>query len=380
MFWFDKDMERVMLAKKKEVLAQIEDAKKRVLKEMYCVKREVHTDFCEMLADYNRIDFALKKLVADLKQEVKDCVDSYKNILAEQIVSFNQQIDTKINVFEQYVIESIATLENALAELETMQNTVNGLITRVEELVDGCASAEDLEQLRQEFETAIANIDLSAFKEEILSEVVQSDWETEDELDRSFVKNRTHYLIHTDVKVLFGYAVSANDDGLNWYDYPEYGGKVYDNKTNAKLVLSDGSGVVHDFGYFSYKTPSLELAEYDEEHGLYAYKIFEGEFNDHIFEAYLVRCSDNKWRYRVGYTGCNLDFPTTLQFVTATIEAKTLEPYFLASNISPHKTLSIDGNAKLVWVDGVNLVSPIGSVYKLIVADDGTLSTTPVTT
>lgn len=193
MFWFDKDMERVMLAKKKEVLAQIEDAKKRVLKELYCVKREVHTDFCEMLADYNRIDFALKKLVADLKQEVKECVDSYKNILAEQIVSFNQQIDTKINVFEQYVTESIATLENALAELEAMQNTVNGLITRVEELVNGCASAEDLEQLRQEFETAIANIDLSAFKEEILSQVKQSDWFIDDETDPAFIRNRTHY-------------------------------------------------------------------------------------------------------------------------------------------------------------------------------------------
>lgn len=193
MFIFDKDMERIMVAKKKELLAQIEEAKKRVLEELYCVKREVHTDFCEMLADYNRIDFTLKKLVADLKQEVKDCVDTYKNILAEQIVNFNQQIDTKINVFEQYVIESIATLENALTELETMQNTVNNAIVRLNELLSNSVTREELEQ-------AIANIDVTEELEQLATELrteianagVQSDWNETDETSKAFIKNKTH--------------------------------------------------------------------------------------------------------------------------------------------------------------------------------------------
>lgn len=214
MFVFDKDMERVMLAKKKEVLAQIEDAKKRVLEELYCVKREVHTDFCEMLADYNRIDFTLKKLVADLKQEVKECVDSYKNILAEQIVSFNQQIDTKINMFEQYVIESIATLENALAELETMQTTVNNAIVRLNELLSNSVTHEELEQ-------AIANIDVTKeIQDAIASTVVQSDWSESDETSNAFVKNRTHYS-----KLTKNNSVSFTIDSLQTVG--EYAADVY---------------------------------------------------------------------------------------------------------------------------------------------------------
>lgn len=193
MFAFDKDMERLMLAKKKEVLQQIEAAKKRVLEELYCVKRSVHTDLCEMLADYNRIQFALDELVAEIRREAKSTVDTYKDILAEQLTHYNQQIDGKVNLFEQFVVTSVDTIEAALAELETMHTTVADLLARVEEIAGNCASASDLEQLRADFDEAIANIDLSAFKAEIMSEIVQSDWNEGDAESKAHVLHRTHY-------------------------------------------------------------------------------------------------------------------------------------------------------------------------------------------
>ena len=185
MFLFDKDMERIMLAKKKELLAQIEDAKERVLKELYCVKRSVHTDLCEMLADYNRIDFNLKKTVADLKQEVKSFTDSYKEILASAINGFNTQLDMKYQEFSTTISGMLSDANSAIATLEIMQETVEGLIARVEQY------GQDVEG---KVDKTVFDAFVESATEALANAGVQSDWNENDPENKAFINNRTHYV------------------------------------------------------------------------------------------------------------------------------------------------------------------------------------------
>ena len=121
MFIYDKDIERVMLAKKKEVLCEIEAAKARVLKELYCIKRGVHTDMCEMLADYNRIDFTLKKTVKDCKAQIEATVKEFQTIIANTFNEYNAKINLRITHLENLESQVVAELNAKLAEFENME-------------------------------------------------------------------------------------------------------------------------------------------------------------------------------------------------------------------------------------------------------------------
>ena len=201
MFRYDKDMERVMLEKKKEVLTEIETAKLRVLKELYCLKRSVHTDFCEMLADYNRIDFTLKKLVKDLKAEIKATTDEFRVLMGDTFNEYTTRIENKFTALETFEQEVIQEVNDKLSELETMSAQVEALIAEMEQIVaDGVTEA-----------------DLTALKEELLvameSAGAQADWNESDETSAAFVKNKTHYGSISNSAVVTHTVVNANVKG-----------------------------------------------------------------------------------------------------------------------------------------------------------------------
>lgn len=94
MFRYNKDMERVMLAKKKEFVSELEATGRKIMRELMSMKKSVHTDFCELLADYNRIDFTIKETAKQtqdtLNRTTEDCISR----LTEAMAGLQLQIDT----------------------------------------------------------------------------------------------------------------------------------------------------------------------------------------------------------------------------------------------------------------------------------------------
>ena len=62
------------------------------------------------------------------------------------------------------------------------------------------------------------------------------------------------------------------------------------------------------------------------------------------------------------------------------VECKCLEPFYLAPLDSVGSHLSTNSDGAMVWTNDYEIKSPNGTKFLLTVSDDGTLSTTPVTT
>ncbi len=252
MFFYDKDMERMMQLKKQEIMREMETAKKRILEELNCVKRSVHTDFCDLLADYNRIDFQMKKLLATFKEELAKLTTGYSDLISLKFAEYNDMVVDKVEQLEILEREIELFFSNKLAELETMQTTVQGLIDKLGNVGDDIVTLSILNQMLSEFEgtvngifaeinqtiqsldeantadhTAIrkefadadaairqefANADNEILEEmeannaelmeQILAAQVQSDWNENDENNKAHVLNRTHYGGYSDETVL----------------------------------------------------------------------------------------------------------------------------------------------------------------------------------
>lgn len=115
MFVYDKDMERVMQAKKREILAELEKTKCRLLKELSGVDKVTLTRLREIIADYNRIDFNLNERL---------------NAHEERFNKFIQDGDVFIvdgqNVITQFQNE-IARLDEINNEIENLNNALDNL-------------------------------------------------------------------------------------------------------------------------------------------------------------------------------------------------------------------------------------------------------------
>lgn len=209
-------MERVMLAKKKEVLQEFEKAKKRILHELYCVKRSVHTDFCEMLADYNRIVADLKKLATDLKADSEQVCNELRVLFAETVNEYSAQINNKITAWEQFETTVTEEINDALLELEALKSQVDSLVTEWEQIADDSVRQSDLDALKQEMQNAIddavSSIDFEQFKAEVETMIVQSDWEERDDTSKAFIKHKPfgeHYttILSYDGNGVYGHTI-----------------------------------------------------------------------------------------------------------------------------------------------------------------------------
>lgn len=236
MFFYDKDMERMMQLKKQEIMREMEVAKKRILEELMCVKRAVHTDFCDLLADYNRIDFQMKQLLATFKEEIAKITTGYSDLIALKFAEYNDMVVDKIEQLEILEREIELYFSNTRIELEAAREEIQRLVDFVaqyEDTIKNGATKKELDALRTELLEKINNIDISkqldTLRTEIFEKVTEvealaaspSDWNENDESSPAFIKNRTHYEENVG-KVLLPKATFTSEQ-TQGFAYPGFG-------------------------------------------------------------------------------------------------------------------------------------------------------------
>lgn len=174
MFFYDKDMERMMQLKKQEIMREMEKAKKRILEELNCVKRSVHTDFCNLLADYNRIDFQMKQLLKDYETEIKKVTAGYSDLIALKFAEYNDMVVDKVEQLEILEREIELYFSTKQAELEAMRAEIQQLIELAEQYnqaIQNGATKEELANLRTELVEMINNVDVSEDLEQLRTDI-----------------------------------------------------------------------------------------------------------------------------------------------------------------------------------------------------------------
>lgn len=366
MFLFDKDMERVMLAKKKEVLNEIEDAKKRVLHELYCIKESVHTDLCAMLADYNRIQFELQKLSDDLKKQMEDTSNNLTLIVAARLDDLKE--------LEQGFNE-------ALLELESLKSQVDGLIVTWEQIAQNALTQEDLEALRTELVEMINNIDVSEELEQLATELraeiatagVPGDWDEIDENSSAYIKNKPFYMVGEETEPVGG---SSSQFGTN-----EYGASIavnsFDPNTprlyKIRAYTMSGASKGSLFWESDVMKPSYEDGKMTLPTVTFTHPTTKEELS--------VRSTQANGSSRISmiyYTAKATKI--YLEVIVYNVTYVTCKPEYLANNMYFHAVLQVTADGKTNWNRYLTIESPNGSLFELHVSDDGTLSAVPVTT
>lgn len=378
MFLYDKDMERVMLAKKKEVLNEIEAAKKRVLEELYCLKRSAHSDLCNVQADYNRIVTMLADTANTVKKEVATYVANYQKMIAETFNSYNSTIDNKLLELEAFENSMVVEVQNKLAELEAIQTTVTELTERAEQIISDGVTQNDLTTLRTELVELINSIDvtdeLNELAEQLRAEMpapqVQADWNESDETSPAFVKNRTHYLLYTDHVALFSPLLRETNGTAQTYSQTISTDKIDVTKNVYRIYITFNNEVIRDYGYVRVDYSILDTAAKDTKPLL---ATFEDESSR--FELRGSWYAGNRW---IWFLEGEYNFPfagrPTLHIGNYTMRTKTLDPNYLANNALPGQYLRAGMNDCMEWTSDLIVASPNGTLYKISVSDDGTLS------
>ena len=375
MFVFDKDMERVMLAKKKEVLQELEKAKKRILHELYCVKRSVHTDFCEMLADYNRAQQDFQKLADDLKMDVSTTVNDLREQFSVAINEHITLIDNKIAAWEQFETTVVGEINDTFVELEALQSQIDTLISTWEQVAADTVKQSDLDTLKQEMqeavENAVSSIDFEQFKTEVEEMIVQSDWAETDTSSKSFVKNKPFYdngvvvreqdlfynlpLSETEIQSSNSLPVSPDNIDLSYL---------------FAVVLKDTTGNVLCEGEFMerYKEDSTNFLCNLEEDGVRVrIKLSWTAVGDEIKSILL-----HPWVINTVYENARLFIKI------AHNDVKAASPTMIGENAMKYCHLSTNGE-NCFWSNELYLASPLGSLYQLKVNENGELETALVT-
>lgn len=79
----DKDIFRVIEAKKREILDTLEEVKRKSLKELSNVNKETMSRMRQLLADFNRLDFALSEKYEKMCEENERFRESIIKLLTE---------------------------------------------------------------------------------------------------------------------------------------------------------------------------------------------------------------------------------------------------------------------------------------------------------
>lgn len=387
MFIYDKDMERVMMAKKKEVLQEIETAKLRVLKELYCIKRGIHTDMCEMLADYNRIDFNLKKAIKDAETKLETTVKKFQKIIADALEEHNRTIETKLNELSALQSSVISEVNAALADLDALKTTIEILIAQCQEMIDNGVTQEDLDALRTEIEAALETAG------------VQSDWNESDETSKAFVKNRTHWAERTTENVTDVFQLTPTY-GVTQPTYSNYENRYLYKLPETVDLSSYGSLIVTVNGvdyYVTKKKVSKLIYTYTDNQNRY-FTFTENVdcfgdtntvtflFNQSIDYGEFPFCiyknpNDSKWYIAPHHLGKGSDFGFTYQIkAVSENNVKCLDPIFMGGTGANGQVLTISNNgAKWENLELSNytetLVKKVFDKHFNFVSSDGTEAT-----
>lgn len=141
MFHYDKDMERVMQAKKREILAELEKAKCRILKELSGVDKTTLTRLREIIADYNRIDFNLNERLNNHEARFNEFIEN------GEVFIVNGE-----NVIKRFENE-IAQLDAIEKQLEDLNNEIT--LRFEKQITPEMFEGSDAEKVQQAFEHCV---------------------------------------------------------------------------------------------------------------------------------------------------------------------------------------------------------------------------------
>lgn len=122
MFRYDKDMERVMQAKKFEILKELEDCKLRILKELSGVDKATLTKLRSVIADYNNIDYLITTKINNIEMKVNSNVLTVTEGL-ERIEEIRTELLEELLKIEN--LEGFEELNERVSSLETTQQNIN---------------------------------------------------------------------------------------------------------------------------------------------------------------------------------------------------------------------------------------------------------------
>lgn len=185
MLRYDKDRERVMQAKKREVVAELEAQKQDAIKEMYEVLEIIMSKMQGLLADYNHIRLTIDERFEAVLKGSEDAIEETNEKVNEHLIRIENEANEKFANVDITLNEKISsftsTINGKIEELEALQTVVTELKNQCENMLDGTATEEDLAEL----EARVTELMESAG--------VQSDWAESDVTSKAFVKNKTHY-------------------------------------------------------------------------------------------------------------------------------------------------------------------------------------------
>ena len=164
-FLYDpRDMERVMQAKKREILKELEDAKCRILKELSGVDKITLTRLREILADYNRIEFQITQRIDLIEKSMSVTVTEKINELNATLEETKKLVEEleSISNFENVLIETtekVNTLEGEVNATKESVDTINERMTTIETNVENLPNAEELAEINAQVEALRENME-----------------------------------------------------------------------------------------------------------------------------------------------------------------------------------------------------------------------------
>lgn len=350
---FEKDMERIIAGKKAELLADLEEAKKRILHELYCVKEGIHTDACGLLADYNRIKAQLAELVTMHDNSLRLAVEKYQKMILEIMGAYE-------NKFEG-LDEIIQSIDGKVAEFDALREQLEALIGQL----DGYAKEADLNQLQAELTAMIDQL-----RAELPDAQVQADWKEFDENSKAFIRNKPFYISEVyDIKTFVGTTLSPG----------EY--------TNTNLSSTSKELTDEEVTQLGRVIGILDNGVLYKSYGYHHPGLVDGEFvlinysdDDIDFKVWLRKPYSNNKRVWALYVNVKNESLAGKKFgfIDAVQEIVRPETLLLGENPGPLSTLIMDEAGNLKWTTNPIIRGNDGIVYRLEVSN-GVLSAVPVT-
>lgn len=210
MFFYDKDMERVMQKKKREVLQELEREKNRIIKELSGVDKTTMTRLRQILADYNQIEFMLNKRFEEI----------------EKIIA-NAEIDTS------------SANDNSQTAMEYASSTIEKANEALEKATEALVKASKAEETVFPFEEIFLNL---TYVKNTLEAMTKNTYLVDAVTDKKYklTVNKGKLVLeeNTDDVVVYNYVDTMM--GIDVYN-PEYIPDILTFKTADEHIVSIGS-------------------------------------------------------------------------------------------------------------------------------------------
>lgn len=156
MFRYDKDMERVMQAKKREIVNELEELKLRIMNELSGVDKITLTKLRQIMDDYNHIDYNITTKINAIQTEIDTFIKSSDDDYNNMVDTFNG-LKSELEEYKTKTSTDLTTyIDNELSNINVSGDTseIERKITNLQDDVDRhTTSIENLEAFKDDYET-----------------------------------------------------------------------------------------------------------------------------------------------------------------------------------------------------------------------------------